>query len=131
MNSDNTARLTTGPVPKTVLFLALPMVVGMFSIIAFNLADTFFVAQLGTQALAAMSFTFPVVMVMHGITIVYLFFIGAPLAFLGAHYWAFLGLLCARVLSDMTASFIAWVSARRVCRTEETRLVARGSAGYS
>ena len=38
-----------------------PMVVGIFAIIAFNLADTYFVAQLGTLPLAAMSFTFPIV----------------------------------------------------------------------
>lgn len=38
------------------------MVVGLFAIVAFNLVDTFFVAQLGTRHLAAMSFTFPVVM---------------------------------------------------------------------
>jgi putative MATE family efflux protein len=34
----------------------------MFSITVFNLTDTFFVSQLGTNALAAMGFTFPVVM---------------------------------------------------------------------
>ena len=47
--------------------LALPMLGGIFSVIAFNLADTYFVSQLGTRQLAAMSFTFPVVMVMLGI----------------------------------------------------------------
>lgn len=41
--------------------LTLPLVWGIFAIIAFNLADTYFVGQLGTQELAAMSFTFPVV----------------------------------------------------------------------
>ncbi len=40
-----------------------PMIFGIFAIIAFNLADTFFVAQLGTIPLAAMSFTFPIVTV--------------------------------------------------------------------
>ena len=38
------------------------MVWGVFAIIAFNLVDTYFVGQLGTKQLAAMSFTFPVVM---------------------------------------------------------------------
>ena len=38
-----------------------PMIVGIFAIIAFNLADTFFVAKLGTIPLAAMSFSFPIV----------------------------------------------------------------------
>jgi putative MATE family efflux protein len=37
-------------------------------VIFFNLADTYFVSQLGTEALAAMSFTFPVVMVLFGVS---------------------------------------------------------------
>ncbi|NIM93781.1 MAG: MATE family efflux transporter [Anaerolineales bacterium] len=39
------------------------MVLGMLGMTAFNLADTYFIGQLGTQELAAMSFTFPVVMI--------------------------------------------------------------------
>lgn len=54
--------LTQGPVSKQLLTLTLPMVWGVFAIIAFNLVDTYFVGQLGTAQLAAMSFTFPVVM---------------------------------------------------------------------
>lgn len=56
------ARLTTGPVGRTLAALAGPMLIGHFSVVAFNLTDTFFVSRLGTDALAAMSFTFPVVM---------------------------------------------------------------------
>ena len=47
--------------------LSVPMMAGIFSAIAFNLADTYFVAMLGTEELAAMSFTFPVVMVLIGV----------------------------------------------------------------
>ncbi|MEO1620004.1 MAG: MATE family efflux transporter [Cyanobacteria bacterium J06632_3] len=54
--------LTTGPVRDRLVKLTLPMVGGIFAIVAFNLADTYFVGQLGTNQLAAMSFTFPVVM---------------------------------------------------------------------
>ncbi len=54
-------RLTEGPVASQLIKLTLPMVWGVFAIIAFNLVDTFFVGQLGTAQLAAMSFTFPVV----------------------------------------------------------------------
>ena len=61
------ARLTQGSVVRTLTKLSAPMVGGLFSVIAFNLGDTYFVSQLGTQELAAMSFTFPVVMVMMGI----------------------------------------------------------------
>lgn len=37
------------------------MVIGILSIFAFNLADTYFVAKLGSKELAAITFTFPVV----------------------------------------------------------------------
>ncbi|MEM7716405.1 MAG: MATE family efflux transporter [Cyanobacteria bacterium P01_A01_bin.68] len=55
-------RLTEGNIASTLVKLTIPMVWGVFSIIAFNLVDTYFVGQLGTGPLAAMSFTFPVVM---------------------------------------------------------------------
>ena len=61
------AKLTQGPVASTLVHLSLPMVGGIFSVFAFNLADTYFVSQLGTGELAAMSFTFPVVMVLFGL----------------------------------------------------------------
>jgi Na+-driven multidrug efflux pump len=57
------AQLIEGPVAKTLFNMTLPMIVGMIGMVAFNLVDTFFVGQLGTQELAALSFTFPVVMV--------------------------------------------------------------------
>ncbi len=43
--------------------MTIPMIFGMVGIVAFNLVDTFFVGRLGTPELAALSFTFPVVMV--------------------------------------------------------------------
>ncbi|MEL6472088.1 MAG: MATE family efflux transporter, partial [Cyanobacteria bacterium J06623_4] len=51
--------LTEGPIRQQLTRLTLPMVGGIFAIVAFNLADTFYIGQLGTQQLAAMSFTFP------------------------------------------------------------------------
>ena len=45
------------------------MTIGIFSIVAFNLADTFFIARLGTHHLAAVAFTFPVVMLLGGVAI--------------------------------------------------------------
>ncbi len=41
--------------------LALPMVVGIIAVMSINLVDAYFVGQLGTEPLAAISFTFPVV----------------------------------------------------------------------
>ena len=56
------ANLTTGPIPKTLARLTLPMAAGFAANITFNLVDTIYVGRLGTEALAAISFTFPVVM---------------------------------------------------------------------
>ncbi len=49
-------------VGRTLLAMAVPMLAGTFAMNAYNLADTWFVSRLGTRALAAMGFTFPVVM---------------------------------------------------------------------
>lgn len=54
--------LTQKPVAKTLVDLTLPTVVGSLSMIGFNLIDTFFVGQLGQHELAALSFTFPVIL---------------------------------------------------------------------
>ena len=56
-------QLINGPVAKILLNLTIPMIFGMVGMVAFNLVDTFFVGQLGTQELAALSFTFPIIMV--------------------------------------------------------------------
>ena len=57
------ARLTQGPVGRTLINLTIPMLFGIFTLVAFNLIDTFYIGQLGTRELAAISFTFPVVMI--------------------------------------------------------------------
>lgn len=63
------ARLTQGPVDKTLIRLTIPMIFGILAMVVFNLADTFFVGRLGTQELAALSFTFPVVLVIHSLAL--------------------------------------------------------------
>ena len=63
------AALTDGSVGWTLARLAWPMMFGGLAIISFHLADTYFVSRLGTDALAAMSFTFPVVMVIVGLAL--------------------------------------------------------------
>ena len=64
------ARLIEGPVQKTLIRLTLPMVLGMLGMIIFNLSDTFFIGQLGTNQLAALTFTFPVVLVVGSLAMV-------------------------------------------------------------
>lgn len=63
------ASLIKGPIGHTLFRLSIPMFFGIFSAIAFNIVDTFFVGQLGTLQLAAMSFTFPVVSLIGGLSL--------------------------------------------------------------
>lgn len=48
----------------TIMRMAVPMLAGTFAMNAYNLTDTWFVSRLGTDPLAAMSFTFPVIMLL-------------------------------------------------------------------
>lgn len=59
---------TTAPVKSSILKLAGGMLFGLFAMSAFNAVDTFFVGRLGATQLAAMSFTFPVVMILNSIS---------------------------------------------------------------
>jgi len=54
--------LVNRSVGRTLFSMALPMLAGTFAMNAYNLTDTWFVSRLGTLSLAAMGFTFPVVM---------------------------------------------------------------------
>ncbi|MEE2644259.1 MAG: MATE family efflux transporter [Myxococcota bacterium] len=56
-----TSLLTTGRIAPLLRRLAVPMVIGVFALLSVNLVDTYFVGLLGTEELAAMSFTFPIV----------------------------------------------------------------------
>ncbi|HNT34222.1 MAG TPA: MATE family efflux transporter, partial [bacterium] len=51
-------------VRQTLFRMAFPMLAGTFAMNAYNLADTWFVSRLGTLPLAAMGFTFPVIMLL-------------------------------------------------------------------
>ena len=52
-----------GSIKSKMIQLAIPSLGGMFAITVFNITDTYFVSKLGIDALAAMGFTFPVIMV--------------------------------------------------------------------
>ncbi|MEA3423607.1 MAG: MATE family efflux transporter [Bacillota bacterium] len=61
--------LTEGSVKKSLIDLTIPMIFGMLGLIVFNLVDTFFVSMLGTNELAALSFTYPVVLILNSISL--------------------------------------------------------------
>ena len=60
--------LTKGPVGKSISSLMMPMMIGMLALFSYNIADTYFVAQIGTMELAAISFTFPVSFIVGTVT---------------------------------------------------------------
>ena len=68
-----TARLTDGPITQILLRLTFPTILGGIGMVIFNITDTYFVGRLGTIQLAALSFTFPVVLfatsIAHGVGI--------------------------------------------------------------
>ena len=59
--------LTEGSIGKQLLSLTWPMLFGMIGMVIFNLTDTFFLGRLGVKPLAAISYTFPVIMFLNGI----------------------------------------------------------------
>ncbi len=52
--------LLNDPIRPTLIRMTLPMMVGIVSLMLFNLVDSYFVSRLGTAQLAALGFTFPV-----------------------------------------------------------------------
>jgi putative MATE family efflux protein len=67
MNNTGRANLTEGPVGRTLIALTIPMLLAVLTMVVFNLVDTAFVGRLGTEELAAISFTFPVVLVINSL----------------------------------------------------------------
>jgi len=61
--------MLNGDIGKTILRLAIPMIFGILSLVTFNLADTYFIGRLGKEQLAAISFTFPVVLIINSISL--------------------------------------------------------------
>lgn len=63
------AALTEGRVGATLIRLSIPLVFAFVSMLLFNLVDTIFVGMLGTDELAAISFSFPAVFFFNSISI--------------------------------------------------------------
>jgi putative MATE family efflux protein len=59
-NNYNHRDMLNGDIAKTIKSMTIPMIVGMIMLMTFSIVDTFFVSMLGTEQLAAISFTFPV-----------------------------------------------------------------------
>jgi putative MATE family efflux protein len=61
---DRSVDLTEGPMLRPLLALSLPIVASQLLQVAYNLVDTFFVGQLGKDAVAALGFALPFVFLM-------------------------------------------------------------------
>ena len=60
--------LTQGDLKKQIFNLTLPMILGMLGMTIFNFVDALYIGMLGELPLAAISFTFPVVMIVGAIS---------------------------------------------------------------
>ena len=60
--------LTEGPITSALVKLTWPMILGMLGMVIFNLTDTYFIGKIGVDELAAIGFTFPVVMLISSIS---------------------------------------------------------------
>ena len=67
MAANKRLNITQDPVTTVLSRLMIPMIPGILGMVLFNLADTYFVGQLGTLQIAALSFTFPVVLVINSL----------------------------------------------------------------
>lgn len=61
--------LTQGDIKKHLIRLTGPMIFGILGVTIFNLVDTYFVGLLGTNELAALSFTFPIILTFSSLTL--------------------------------------------------------------
>ncbi len=56
----SSSKLLTAPVNITLKNMTIPMMYGLALLMSFNIVDTLYVSMLGTESLAAFSFTFPI-----------------------------------------------------------------------
>lgn len=68
MEQKTNAKLVEGDIGKILFKMTLPMLMGILGMILFNLVDTYFIGILGVDELAAISFTFPVIMIVMSIS---------------------------------------------------------------
>jgi putative MATE family efflux protein len=61
MENSRNINLTEGPVIKTLITLSVPIILANLLQTAYQLTDTFWVGRLGTEAVAAVSISFPVI----------------------------------------------------------------------
>jgi len=66
-NRDNFGRMTSTPVPRLILGLAVPTIISMLVTALYNVADTYFVGRIDTQSTAAVGISFSAMSVIQAI----------------------------------------------------------------
>ncbi|WP_255375437.1 MATE family efflux transporter, partial [Oleiphilus sp. HI0132] len=56
--------LTEGNISQQLYKMTVPMIGGILAIMSMNIVDTYYVGQLGTRELTAMSFTIPIISIL-------------------------------------------------------------------
>ena len=69
MNSPQ-PRLTKGPVGRQLIGMTVPVLFGIFTMMLQSFIDMWFIGQVGNRELAALSFSFPVVMVVTSVAMI-------------------------------------------------------------
>lgn len=64
---DNYLYLTTAPVPRLIISLAVPTIISMLVTSFYNMADTYFVGKINTQATAAVGIVFSVMSIIQAV----------------------------------------------------------------
>lgn len=59
-SGNSTAKLVSGGIPGHLVSQTLPMIIGVAAIMSIGLVDAYFIGKLGRDALAAISFIFPI-----------------------------------------------------------------------
>ena len=67
MNENRLILLREGRIPKVLLKLGLPSIIGMLTGALYNVVDAYFIGGLGTARMGAVSVVFPLVMILIGI----------------------------------------------------------------
>ncbi len=63
------AKLIEGPVGKHLVDMTVPMLFGIFTMMMQGFADAYFIGQVGDRELAALSFAFPILMIVSSVAI--------------------------------------------------------------
>ncbi len=67
--STSRARLTKGPVGRHLVDMTVPVLFGIFTMMLQAFADAYFIGMVGDRALAALSFAFPILMIVTSVAI--------------------------------------------------------------